>query len=30
LTASDPIDLKRFVTAEALVFPAVLAELQAS
>jgi uncharacterized protein (DUF1810 family) len=29
LTASDPFDLKRFVTAQAPVFPAVLAELQA-
>jgi len=29
LTASDPFDLKRFVTAQAPIFPAVLAELQA-
>ena len=29
MTASDPFDLKRFVTAQAPVFPAVLAELQA-
>jgi hypothetical protein len=29
LTAADPFDLERFVTAQAPVFPAVLAELKA-
>jgi len=29
LTAADPFDLERFVTAQASVFPAVLAELKA-
>jgi uncharacterized protein (DUF1810 family) len=29
LTAADPFDLERFVTAQTAVFPAVLAELQA-
>jgi uncharacterized protein (DUF1810 family) len=29
MTAADPFDLERFVTAQAPVFPAVLAELKA-
>jgi uncharacterized protein (DUF1810 family) len=29
LTAADPFDLERFVTAQEPVFPAVLAELKA-
>jgi uncharacterized protein (DUF1810 family) len=29
LSAADPFDLKRFVTAQAPIFPAVLTELKA-